>query len=105
MSRLQADVFPFIGGKIISEVSRKDVRQTIQILGQREVLDLAGRVLGMIKNILAYAADEELIAVNPAHDLQAHKIGERKKWKTIAELMHVRFHYLFEELMTTKDEL
>ena len=63
----------------VYRISRKDVRQTIQILGQREVLDLAGRVLGMIKNILAYAADEELIAVNPAHDLQAHKIVGKKK--------------------------
>ena len=79
LSRLQTDVYPFIGSKCIAEVSRKDVRQTIQQLGQREVLDLAGRVLGMIKNILAYAADEELITVNPAHDLQAHKIVGKKK--------------------------
>ena len=46
---------------------------------KRGPIDLAGRVLGMIKNILAYAADEELISVNPAHDLQAHKIVGKKK--------------------------
>ena len=52
MSRLQRDIFPVLGRKIVSTITRKDVRFTIQEIASRGAINLAGRALNMINQIL-----------------------------------------------------
>ena len=79
MSRLQRDIFPVLGRKIVSTITRKDVRFTIQEIASRGAINLAGRALNMVNQILTYAADEEIIQVNPASDLKPSLIVGSKK--------------------------
>src|SRR6185369_2530628 len=67
MRRLEADVFPVIGGKPIAEVRRKDLTTILQAVSIR-TLETAHRLKIAINQMLRYALQLELITENPLGD-------------------------------------
>lgn len=67
MRRLEADIFPLIGNKPITEIKRKDLTTILQAVSVR-TLETAHRLKIAINQMLRYALQLELISHNPLGD-------------------------------------
>ena len=64
LSRLENDIFPVVGNKLITEVRRKDLSTLLEGVSKR-TLETAHRLKIAINQMLNYAVANELIALNP----------------------------------------
>lgn len=70
LRRLEADVFPAIGNRPISELAIPDFRDVVLKIEQRGAQDIARRVLQTCSQIMRYAAVSGLIPRNPISDIK-----------------------------------
>lgn len=62
MTRLEQDVFPWIGARPVSEIAAADVLNVIRRIEQRGALDIARRVFNYIGRTLRYADSHGMVA-------------------------------------------
>lgn len=80
MRRLEADVFPVIGSKPVTEISAPLLLMTVKKIEARGALDIAKRALETCGQILRYAVAHGLAERNPAADIKpADALKARKK--------------------------
>lgn len=77
LKSLEGDVFPLIGAKQITDVSRKDIITVIQAVEKRGAYDVAKRVCQRCEAIFDYAITKGVCEDNPA--LGRSKIIQRPK--------------------------
>jgi len=68
--RLEADVFPAIGTRPISEIEAPELVRMVKTVAQRGALDIAKRCLQMCNQIFRYAIAHGKAARNPAADIK-----------------------------------
>lgn len=69
-SRLERDVFPVIGSKPITEISRKDVINLLHKVEGRGVIETADRIKMYCGQVFRYALNLEKIKHNPISDMR-----------------------------------
>lgn len=70
LQRLEDNVFPWIGGKAIRDVTSADILACVDRIAQREAYDTARRVLQILKKVFKWAIGRELIATSPAAHIE-----------------------------------
>ncbi len=73
------DVFPLIGRKPISEISRQDIRDVLDRPLKRNSKRMANLLLSDLKQFLGYAQDEELIENDPTRRMFKSRVGGIEK--------------------------
>jgi integrase len=68
--RLEADVFPIIGGKPVTELTALMLIMVVRKIEARGALDIAKRVLTICGQIMRYAVAHELAERNPVADIK-----------------------------------
>lgn len=70
MSRLERNVFPYIGDRAIADLMPKDMLGIIQRIEQRGAVEVARRVLQILSQIFRYAVITERAERDPAADVR-----------------------------------
>lgn len=70
MNELEADLFPTLGHRLLSELRTSDLLAALKIVEKRGALDLAGRLRQRLVGIMRTGVQRSLIEYNPALDLQ-----------------------------------
>lgn len=87
---LDKDILPFIGHLPLVDVKKKHVRALVERVVARGSTVHAGKVLGLAKQLLSYAANVEDGFSNEARDLKASLLGVehnvRSRWLTAEEI-------------------
>lgn len=89
--RLEADVFPVIGSKPISDVSSTHLLALVKTIEQRGAADVAKRALETCGQILRYASVHGIIDVNPALNLRPSDALKPRKKKNFARVSEAEF--------------
>lgn len=84
--RLEADVFPVLGRKPVSEVTAPQLLAMAKRIESRGALDIAKRALQTCGQILRYAVAHGLIERNPAADVRPSDALKPRKKKNYARL-------------------
>lgn len=81
------DVFPVIGRKPVSEISRQDVRNVLERPLSRKSKRMANRLLSDLKQFFGYAQDEELAENDPTHRMFKSRVGgiEKSRERVLSE--------------------
>jgi integrase len=66
---LEADVFPYIGNRPISEITTPEVLDVIRKVEKRGALDVAGRILQRCSCVFRFAIQSHIAKQNPTLDL------------------------------------
>ncbi|MNT13245.1 Prophage CP4-57 integrase [compost metagenome] len=66
---LERNIFPTLGDVPIKEIRPKMLKQHLDPIEQRGVLETLRRIISRLNEIFRYAATEELIEFNPADNL------------------------------------
>ncbi|MCV5555766.1 hypothetical protein OFN13_32245, partial [Escherichia coli] len=66
---LERNVFPGLGNVPINEIRPKLLKQHLDPIEQRGVLETLRRIISRLNEIFRWAATEELIEFNPADNL------------------------------------
>lgn len=75
---LERNIFPTLGNVPIKEIRPKILKQHLDPIEQRGVLETLRRIISRLNEIFRYAATEELIEFNPADNL-AQRFSKPKK--------------------------
>jgi len=75
---LERNIFPCLGNVSVNEIRPKLVKQHLDPIEQRGVLETLRRIISRLNEIFRYAATEELIEFNPADNL-AQRFSKPKK--------------------------
>ena len=87
LRRLEADVFPALGGMAMNDIRAADVRRVILAVQQRGARHVAQRQHGTIKKIFGWAIPNELAERNPAADFgPSDVLSPRKKTQNRARV-------------------
>lgn len=80
------DVFPIIGRKPISDISRQDVRDVLARPLSRSSKRMANRLLSDLKQFFGYAQDEELTETDPTRRMFKSRVGgiEKSRERTLS---------------------
>lgn len=70
MNELEADLFPTLGHRLLSELRTSDLLAALKVVEKRGALDLAGRLRQRLVGIMRTGVQRSLIEYNPALDLQ-----------------------------------
>lgn len=70
VSWFERDVFPIIGGRIISELGQADILPVFERIEARGAIDSAHRVFGYVHGVFALAAAKQLIERDPMFGLK-----------------------------------
>lgn len=70
LRRLEADVFPEIGHRPISELTARDFKLVAKKIEKRGALDIAKRALQTCGQIMRYAVGDDVIERNPLADIK-----------------------------------
>jgi integrase len=70
MARLEKDVFPWMGGKAIAEITAPDVLAVLRRIESRGTLDTAHRAGGNCAQVFRYAIATGRVSHNPVPDLR-----------------------------------
>lgn len=68
--RLDANVFPWLGGRPISEISASEILKVLRRIEQRGALETAHRVLGIFGQVFRYAVASGRAERDPSRDLR-----------------------------------
>lgn len=78
--RLEADIFPAVGGRPIAEIEAPELVAMMKKIEKRGALDIAKRALQTSSQVFRYAIAHGLLARNPAADIRPGDVlGSRKK--------------------------
>lgn len=86
MRRLEADVFPAIGAKPVSEVEAPDLVRMAKAIEARGALDIAKRSLQTTGQVFRYAIAHGLATRNPATDIKPGDVLKSRKKENYARL-------------------
>ncbi len=75
---LERNIFPTLGDTPIKEIRPKMLKQHLDPIEKRGVLETLRRIISRLNEIFRYAATEELIEFNPADNL-AQRFSKPKK--------------------------
>jgi len=79
MGKMNNHVYPYLGDKPVSDITKSDARETISILVAKGNKETAHRVLLLIKGILDFAEDREYVELNAASGIKAgNEIGKNE---------------------------
>lgn len=84
--RLEADVFPSMGGRPVDEIQAPEVVRTIKSIEERGALDIAKRSLQTCGQIFRYAIAHGYATRNPATDIRPGDILTVRKKQNYARL-------------------
>lgn len=84
--RLEADIFPVIGNKPITEITAPILIMVIKKIESRGALDIAGRALTTCGQIMRYAVAHGLAERNPAADIKPSDVLKPSKKTNYARL-------------------
>jgi integrase len=70
IKRLEADVFPEVGARAVSEISTSEFRAAVKKIERRGALDIAKRVLQTCGQIMRYAVANDLAKHNPVAEVK-----------------------------------
>lgn len=70
LKRLEADVFPQLGSRVVSEIPTSAFRDVVKKIESRGALDIAKRVLQNCGQIMRYAVANDLASRNPVVDVK-----------------------------------
>lgn len=73
------DVFPVIGRKPISDITRQDIRDVLDRPLSRKSKRMANRLLSDLKQFFGYAQDEELTEIDPTRRMFKSRVGGIEK--------------------------
>jgi integrase len=79
VARLEADVFPDIGSRPISELTTSDFRDVARNIERRGALEIARRLLQNCGQIMRYAVANDLTQRNPVADIRPSDILKPRK--------------------------
>jgi integrase len=86
MARLEADVFPVVGYRPVSEVEAPELVQMMRAISARGVVDLASRALQMTNQVFRYAVAHRYAARNPAADIRSSDVLPARRTQNMARL-------------------
>ena len=70
LRKLQTDVCPIIGHKKADDVTRRDIRDVLDVIVDRGAPVAAGRVLAVVRKMYRWALSEDLVTRNPCDALK-----------------------------------
>ena len=70
IDRLTRDVFPYIGKRLITDITIAETLKLLRIIESREAFETAHRVLGNIKEVYQFAIASGLVERNIARDIK-----------------------------------
>ncbi len=79
LRRLEADVFPELGGLSISDIEAPDLVRLVKVVEGRGALDIAKRALQTIGQVFRYAVAHGYVARNPASDIKPSDVLQSRK--------------------------
>jgi integrase len=79
LRRLEADVFPEIGSRPLSELSASTFREVAQKIERRGAADIAKRVLQTCSQVMRYAVAHNLVAHNPVGEIKPSDVLKPSK--------------------------
>lgn len=74
LTRLEGDVFPWIGARPIASITAADLIKVIERIEQRGALDIARRVHNSMGRIFRYAVGRGLVSRDPSRDIELRDI-------------------------------
>lgn len=84
---LAKDVLPTWGRMKVADITRADVRHLVDEIEARGAARQAGKVLAVVRGMLAYAVQREVIKINPATEIKPPKTaGPRDRVLSDAEI-------------------
>lgn len=87
LSRLERDILPPLGDKLISEITTKDVLQVLRLVEARQAYETAHRIKTIISQIFTFAIVSDIpgVAYNPAAGLS--KVLKQPRTKSMAAIL------------------
>lgn len=87
LSRLERDILPPLGGKLISEITTKDVLAALRLVEARQAYESAHRIKTIISQIFTFAIVSDIpgVAYNPAAGLS--KVLKQPRTKSMAAIL------------------
>jgi integrase len=70
LTRLEADVFPYVGRRRITDITVSELLGVLRKIEARGAIETAHRALESCSQVFKFAVQEELISSNPARDLK-----------------------------------
>lgn len=86
LRRLEADVFPAIGGKPVSEITAPQLVAIAKRIESRGALDIARRALQTCSQVLRYAVAHGLAERNPAADIRPADVLTSRRRENYARI-------------------
>lgn len=77
--RLEADIFPALGGMAVADLTAAKVRDAVQAIEKRGALDIAKRQLQKCGQIMRFAVSHDMAERNPVADIQPSDILPSRK--------------------------
>jgi integrase len=86
MRRFEADVFPHIGGRPVSEIQAPELVAMLKVIAGRGVNDLAKRALQTTSQVFRYAIAHGLAIRNPATDIKPSDVLPSRQKQNLARI-------------------
>ena len=91
--RAECYLLPFIGSKLMSEVTAPDMLGLLKQIEQRDLLDTLEKIKGIASRVFSYAVGMGYITVNPVRDLprDVFKKKNQQHYSTITDPKEIGF--------------
>lgn len=100
IARLEADIFPEIGSRPLTEISTSAFRNAVQKIERRGALDIAKRVLQNCGQIMRYAVANDLASRNPVADVKPADVLKPHKRRNYPRVGAKELPYLLHAIDT-----
>ncbi len=91
--RAECYLLPFIGNKLMGEITTPDMRRLLKQIEQRDLLDTLEKIKGIASRVFSYAVGMGYITVNPVRDLprDVFKKKNQQHYSTITDPKEIGF--------------
>lgn len=100
LRRLEADIFPVLGGKPLAEISAPQLLAVIRAIEKRGALDIAKRALQTCGQIFRYAVAHGICERNPVADIKPQDALKPRSKENYARLSAAEFPDLLRKIET-----
>ncbi len=100
---LEEFIYPAVGQKLISNITRKELVQAVQAIDERGITETAHRVAGRVKQVFDYAVDLGELEVNPAIGLT--RVLRQPKRKHMTALPFDELGKLIQDISTYDESI
>ena len=93
IQRAECYLIPFIGDKLMSEITTPDMLRLLKQIEQRDLLDTLEKIKGIANRVFSYAVGMGYITVNPVRDLprDVFKKKNQQHYSTITDPKEIGF--------------